>query len=112
MTTQEVEQALKTAKLKDMELKRELQLVQAKVAHLDAISEKGARVIGKGARRLRESRSHVRLLQTQLAQIYRETGIDPQICTSIEETESNTLRTQEEVVGLQCEFWENTVCQC
>lgn len=104
-----LQHALINSKLKEMEMKRALQLVQAKNAELDALTEKGVRVIKKGIRRTKEARSSVRLLETQLAQVSNETAV-PQLHSSVEEKQSDYQRTQEEADKYKSLFWQIQVC--
>lgn len=104
-----LQKALIAGKLQDMEMKRALQLVQAKIAECDALSKKGVRVLKKGIRRTKEARSSVRLLETQVAQVSSETAV-PQLHTSIEEKQLDYMRTQEELDMYKSLFWQLQVC--
>lgn len=89
------EKVLIEEKLKAMELKRELQLLQARIAHNEAITKKATRVITKGIRRCRESRSSARLLETKLALASETQALG--LLNTIDEKQEDLQRTQEEV---------------
>lgn len=84
------------------------QQLQAKSARAEAGAKKAVRVLTKGVRRYREHNSRVRLLETKIERLARESDL-LQLHQTIDETEEGLQRAQEEAHSYKSKHWRSEV---
>ena len=90
-----IERRLQQQELELMHLRRANQQYQAREAQREAKLKKAQRVVTKGLRRSREHTSQLRLAQTQLDRLFRESDV-PQLHATIEEKDTAIEQALEE----------------
>ena len=103
-----LEMAFKKERLDNLNRQRAHQQLQAKAARAEAGAKKAVRVLTKGIRRCREHQSRVRLLETKIDRVARESDL-LQLHQTIDEKEEDLQRAQEEAHIYKAKHWRSEV---
>ena len=103
-----LEMAFKQERLDNLNRQRANQQLQAKAARAEAGAKKAVRVLTKGIRRCREHQSRVRLLETKIDRVARESDL-LQLHQTIDEKEEDLQRAQEEAHIYKAKHWRSMV---
>ena len=103
-----LEKAFMQERLENLNRQRANQQLQAKAAQAEADAKKAVRVLTKGFRRLREHKSRVRLMETKLDRVARESNL-LQLHDTVDEKEEDLQRAKEDVHTYKAKHWRTEV---
>ena len=106
-----LEKAFMQERLENLNRQRANQQLQAKASQAEADAKKAVRVLTKGFRRFREHTSRVRLMETKLDRVARESNL-LQLHDTLDEREEELQRAQEEVHTYKSKHWRSEVRYC